>query len=359
MASQNPSDVPAFPVVRDFSTIEEIIDYIVNTRQARYAHDGDCAGESLLGFHWQASEVDELSKQLDARLVELEELKIHRFEYDYESATVYLDILGESRLHYTVRMGRRDHIKNHIAKSLATAKDVGIRALLRSIDEPGTAVVECERNILKQPDGESRQRVEKKSRQYIDSSDGKIQVALIIDLQYPGMKKAWVSLLAADDSSSSWVQHSDLFHDDHLDQQPAGQLALYLSDFVGMAPGIPAALCRPSTAEVAAGITRNPTIALTYERLRAIFRRARHLHSPTEFTMEAGDEEENPYEEMERRLATANEERTELERRLATANEERTEMERRLATANEERTELERRVVEMERRLAEGRLEAE
>jgi hypothetical protein len=94
--------------------------------------------------------------------------------------------------------------------------------------------------------------VERKSRQYIDSSDGKIQAALIIDLHYPGMKKAWVSLFAADDPSNSWV----LFHDDDLDQQPAGQVALYLSDFVGVAPGIPVALCRPSATEVAAGMTR-------------------------------------------------------------------------------------------------------
>ena len=34
-------------------------------------------------------------------------------------------------------------------------------------------------------------------------------------------------------------------------------------------------------------------------------------------------------------------------------------MERRLATANEERLEMERRIAEMERRVAEGRLEAE
>ncbi len=99
--------------------------------------------------------------------------------------------------------------------------------------------------------------MERKSRQYIDLSDGKIRVALIIDIQYPGMKKAWVSLLAADNSSSSWVQRSDLFYDDDLgQQQPAGHVALYLSDFVGLAPGLPVAVCRPSSAEVAAGITR-------------------------------------------------------------------------------------------------------
>jgi hypothetical protein len=93
--------------------------------------------------------------------------------------------------------------------------------------------------------------VERKARQYIDSSDGKIQAVLILDLQYRGMKKAWVSLLAAD----GWAQHHELYHDDNLDQQPVGQIDLYLSDLVGFA-GLPAAYCRPSAAELAAGITK-------------------------------------------------------------------------------------------------------
>ncbi|KAL2129246.1 hypothetical protein VTI74DRAFT_8015 [Chaetomium olivicolor] len=160
------------------------------------------------------------------------------------------------------------------------------------------------------------------------------------------MKKAWVSLLAAEDSSSRWIQYHEVYHDDSLEQQPAGQVDIYLSDFVGRA-GVPAAYCRPSTAEPIAGTTRNPTITMTYERLRAIFRKARYLHDPKEFPPEVGDEEENLYEEMERRLA---EERIEMERRLA---EERMETERRVAEArNEER-------IEMERRLAEERIEME
>jgi hypothetical protein len=97
--------------------------------------------------------------------------------------------------------------------------------------------------------------VERKARQYIDFSDGKIRVALILDLQYPDMKKAWVRLLVADDSSSSWVQHSQLLHDDDLVQQPVGQVDLYLSDFIGLA-GVRAVFCRPSTAELAAGVSR-------------------------------------------------------------------------------------------------------
>jgi hypothetical protein len=93
---------------------------------------------------------------------------------------------------------------------------------------------------------------------------------------------------------------------------------------------------------------------VTYERLRAIFRKARYIHNPMKFTTEAGDEEENPYEEAERRVAEArNEERIEADRRVAEArNEERTESERRLAV-------LKRRVAELEQQMAEGRREAE
>ncbi|KAK4237598.1 hypothetical protein C8A03DRAFT_44569 [Achaetomium macrosporum] len=293
----------------DVSTIEEILDHIVSSRQS--------GTESILGFHWQASQVHDLSEQLDARLVELDQIKIRRFEYDYESETVYLDIMGESPIHY------------HL---LIATDDPAIRRLIRSAEEHGTISIKYEKKLFKQADvsfgrSEPRPHVERKARQYIESSDGKIQAVLILDLQYPSMKKAWVSLLAAD-SSSRWIQHHEVYHDDNIDHQPVGQVDIYLSDFIGFA-GLPAAYCRPSTAELAAGITRKPTITLTYQRLRAIFGRARYLHKPTEFTTEVGDEEGNPYEEAERRVTEA---RLETERRVAEArNEERAEWQRCLA----------------------------
>jgi hypothetical protein len=58
-------------------------------------------------------------------------------------------------------------------------------------------------------------------------------------------------LLVAD----GWIQHHELYHDDNLDQQPVGQVDLFLSDFIG-STNLPPAYCRPSTAELAAGITR-------------------------------------------------------------------------------------------------------
>ncbi|EAQ85494.1 predicted protein [Chaetomium globosum CBS 148.51] len=312
----------------EVSTIDQIVDHIVNSRQS--------GTESIIAFHWQASHVHDLFEQLDAKLLELDQLKIRRVEYDYESGTVYLDIMSESPFHYQVQAGLRDHLKASLGKLYADTKDPAIRNLIRLVEEQGTARIGVDGKLLKQADSESRQRVESKARQYIDSLDDKIQAVLILDLQYPRYEEGL---------ADGWPLQHDLYHDDDLDQQPDGQVDLYLSDFVGSA-GLPPAYCRPSTAELAAGITRNPTITLTYERLRAIFRKARHSHKPTEFTTEIGDEEENLYEEAERRVAEARDkERIEADRRVAEA---RAESERQLAV-------LKRRVAELEQQMAEGR----
>ena len=98
--------------------------------------------------------------------------------------------------------------------------------------------------------------MERKARQYINLSDGKIQAVLILDLEYPHLTKAWVSLWAVNGPPDHLIQDHVLYFDDSLnDQQPVGQVDLYLSDFVGSA-GLPAVYCRPSAAELDAGITR-------------------------------------------------------------------------------------------------------
>jgi hypothetical protein len=166
----------------------------------------------------------------------------------------------------------------------------------------------------------------RKGRQYIGSSDGKIQAVLILDLRYPHPTQAWVSLLAANGPPDHLIQDHVLYFDDNLDQQPVGQVDLYFSDFVGFA-GLPADYCRPTAAESDAGITRNPTVTLTYDRLRAIFRWARHAHDQAKFTIEVGDEPEDPLDKADR-LAEI-----ELERRVAEELERRVaeEVERRVA----------------------------
>ncbi len=138
--------------MRDFSTIEEIIQCISDTRQDAY--NREFAGQLILGFHWQASQVDELLEQLVAKLAERDEHKIHRFEYDYESETVYLHILGESELHYQVQAGIRRYIEHRLAElaALATMDDPELRHLIRSIKERGTFLIKHESKICKQAD---------------------------------------------------------------------------------------------------------------------------------------------------------------------------------------------------------------
>ncbi|EAQ89067.1 predicted protein [Chaetomium globosum CBS 148.51] len=223
--------------------------------------------------------------------------------------------MSESPFHYQVQAGLRDYLKASLGKLYTNTKDPTIRNLIRLVAEQGTAQIWVDGKLLKQAD---------------------------------------VSFGPVGSLPALACEHDLYYHD--LDQQPGGQVDLYLSDFLGSA-GLPPAYCRPSTAELAAGITRNPTITLTYERLRAIFRKARHLHNPTEFTIEVGDEEESPYEEAERRVAEA---RAESERRVAEA---RAESERRVAEARAESERqlavLKRRVAELEQQMAEGRRGAE
>ncbi|KAK4151194.1 hypothetical protein C8A00DRAFT_36168 [Chaetomidium leptoderma] len=350
MASQNPSISPGSPALRassgdehhlepvslDGYTFDQITDHIVDAYHHR--------NETILSFHWQASQVHDLSEQLDARLVERGERKIRRFEYDYESETVYLDIRGKSKLHSKVQTGLSDYIENQVTKLAATANDPIIQDTLESIYELGTSNIDYKGKLLRQADSESRKHLEEKARQYIEKSDGKIRVALILDLQYPGMKKS-----------------AELFYnDDLLDQQPDGHVGLYISDFLGLA-SLPAAFRRPSTAESGSGVSRTPQIILTYDRLRAIFRWARHLHEPTKFTIEVGDKPENPYKDAGRHVAQGRIEmaleRAEMALERAEMAQARTEMAQERTEMAQARAEMAQARTEMERRMAQERIE--
>ncbi|KAK4147270.1 uncharacterized protein C8A04DRAFT_24511 [Dichotomopilus funicola] len=165
MASQSQPSVPALPVptappggeprfepvVQNQSTFEEMIDYIVETRRGLRARDSELSGEWIIGFHWQtdqASAVDFLSRRLDGKLVELSEPTLRRLEYDYESQRVYIDIMGDSKLHLKAQMDLRDEIKNQILVWRATTIDTRVRDLLQSIKEQGTAVIEYGNKLL-------------------------------------------------------------------------------------------------------------------------------------------------------------------------------------------------------------------
>jgi hypothetical protein len=74
-------------------------------------------------------------------------------------------------------------------------------------------------------------------------------------MHYPTATRAKVSLFTADGTKGHWVQRSEIFYDDALEEQPIGQVGFYISDFLG-GQGLPAALCRPSATEIAGGMLR-------------------------------------------------------------------------------------------------------
>jgi len=81
--------------------------------------------------------------------------------------------------------------------------------------------------------------------EFVHKSGGMIHAVFIIDAEYPDLTKATISLLVADDDGGSyWELYREVIHDDHLHQQPSGQVEFYLSDFLGP-NGLPADFCRP------------------------------------------------------------------------------------------------------------------
>jgi hypothetical protein len=128
----------------DASTVEEIIDYIVSARQR--------GSESLIGFRWQAEQVHDLSEQLDAGLLERDESRVGRFEYDYESQTVYIDIMGESRVHQHVQSELARYLDLRLAKERFATDDPQVHGLMQSVKNHGTISIQYGNQLFKQSD---------------------------------------------------------------------------------------------------------------------------------------------------------------------------------------------------------------
>ncbi|KAK3363824.1 hypothetical protein B0T25DRAFT_442771 [Lasiosphaeria hispida] len=156
----------------------------------------------------------------------------------------------------------------------------------------------------------------------MDCAEGEIQAAIALDTQYPKATWAKVALRVVDGATTTgtWVQDFETLYDDKLVEQSDGQLGLYISEFLGPA-GLMPAFCRPSTSEVAAGVSRDPQIILTYDRLRSIFLKARSIHQ--------GTYHEGDYDEVETMFTIIEE--AELERQHADSERQRAESERQRA----------------------------
>jgi len=156
MAAQNPSISPGSParhdlsarelqelVLVDGSTVDEVVEKIARAR------DGQ---KMLLGFYWKANQLPGLPERLDDGLVKSGEFQNQRFEYHFESETVYIDLFGGAQVELDVKAGLRGYIENQVAKLPATIDDPEIRHLVRSIKKNDTTVLEIAYKLRTQID---------------------------------------------------------------------------------------------------------------------------------------------------------------------------------------------------------------
>lgn len=252
----------------DGYTFDQIVEHIVDAYRR--------GTESIISLRCPADLAWGLSARLDEELIELDQRPIRRFEYDFHSGIAYIDIMPETSLHYRIQTGTRNYAEITLARFVTTIPDPAIRQwITQEILDFGTCSIAEEGKILKQGDfafgsvknnlpclvgevsySERRSHVERKAVQYIECTESKIRATIVFKAQYPDAKWATIALRVADGSATgSWVQYFDTIYDVKLPEQPGGQLGLYVSDFIGPA-GLPTEFCRPSAAELAAGISR-------------------------------------------------------------------------------------------------------
>ncbi|KAK0724270.1 hypothetical protein B0H67DRAFT_606902 [Lasiosphaeris hirsuta] len=335
-------------------------------------------------FRWPAADVENLHEKL-AQVQDISDC-LSRFEYDYESNTVFLKMV-ETRGHAYFGGSFGELVKFNIRHFAMTAPAEGVPEELAIqvlwIMPFFTASVRVGEKLWLQPDGsfglveppatkitvvfevsksKSLEHAENKAQYYISATGGEIRLAIILDAEYEGLGKTSVSLVVADDNDANglrWVKRGEVFHsdDDTEKQHISGEIGFYLSDFFGPA-GLPAAYCRPPD-----GISRNPQFSIPYRELGAMFRIARHHNKPEIFDLIEEDKEimEEAFMQKNRELLRlygsqreAGERAAQAHRQRQEADRQRQEAEEHAAQAHRQRQEADRRCQELEERLAQA-----
>ncbi|KAK0704560.1 hypothetical protein B0H67DRAFT_498976, partial [Lasiosphaeris hirsuta] len=295
-------------------------------------------------------------------------LKLHRiglrnaarFEYNYQSHITLLDMSEsrESRGHSLIRWRVNVTLNMESQRAVLNIDNAAIRERAKRITCFNTASIYFKGKLHKIPDSsESWTHVEQKATDYIRESDGKIRVVFIIDAHYPSLGMAT-------------HLNREVTHDDHLHQQPSGQVKFYLSNFLSP-KGLSIDFCRPParTSRSNVYIYTSPFFTISYQRLGAIFRTARHVQHPDVFAMAEEDMETNLFEEMQqlkrrtaetkRRIAEERRQREESDKRAAESDKRAVKSDKRAAKLDKRAAEDRRRIEEAERRLERVIAEAE
>lgn len=128
----------------DNPTFDQILQFIVDARRRN--------ADSIITFHRPAELVRDLDLRLANRMRELDLVKIRRFEYDYESEVVYIDIKLETSLHAIIAQDSGTLAVTGISNLIPTINDAAIRLRLKGVINRSTSRINVHGKILKQPD---------------------------------------------------------------------------------------------------------------------------------------------------------------------------------------------------------------
>ncbi|KAK0633895.1 hypothetical protein B0T14DRAFT_415449, partial [Immersiella caudata] len=331
-------------------TFDQIVQCIADIRD----RDAKC----FVTFDWpeEQEQLDNLASRLDDRLHQLDIIAPQRLEYNFPSKTICLD-MAETPLHSQYGFLTLLLFWLAIDHSILATQDAASRLLLKTIINFSTQRLAVKGKLWKQADwglgpatdhlpslacevsfGQTWENVQAKMVQYIKSSTGKIKTGIIFNIEYPKANKVTVSLYA------------EVLYDDDVDEQPTGQIDLYLSDLTGS--DLPLCYCRPPSDRRDAGILRFPQITVTYYQLRDAFLKARNIHRGEaccdDYAQESHSEEiaRRITEEVAQRMAEKDDKIGEVEHKMAEMERERAkekaEMARCMAEMERERAEMER-----------------
>jgi hypothetical protein len=192
-------------------TFDQIVQCIVDARD----RDAQC----FVTFVWPEEQLDDLESRLGDRLLQLDTVAPQRFEYDFQSKTVHLD-MTETTLHGQFALFSALHFMSALGRLVPSIQDAAIRLLLKAIINFSTRRLGLKGKLRRQADwafgpathdlpglvcevsfSQSWEHVQAKVVQYIKSSGGKIRAGIIFDIEYPEAKKITVSLLTADNGA--------------------------------------------------------------------------------------------------------------------------------------------------------------
>lgn len=191
-------------------TFDQIVQCIVDAR--------DRNAKCFVTFGWPEEQLDNLESRLDDRLRQLDTIAPQRFEYDFQSKTVHLD-MAETTLHSQFGCFSALLFMFAIDRLVPSIQDPAIRLLLKAIVNFTTRRLSLKGKLRRQADwafgratdhlpalvcetsfSQSWENVQAKVVQYIKSSNGMIRAGIIFNIEYPEANIVTVSLLTADDS---------------------------------------------------------------------------------------------------------------------------------------------------------------